>query len=137
MAKRIRVINTTKNIWFKSIKQAAAYAQVDGWTMSKKMETSGSFIDNNGDEYIRETPMQTKNTYKNTGKKLCKVGTHAKRTRICKQPDFVFQDLPMPVRDLINQEISRMLVSNTPWEQIKAFMLKMGCKKIVLSLEDL
>lgn len=137
MAKRIRVINTTKNIWFKSIKQAAAYAQVDGWTMSKKMETSGSFIDNNGDEYIRETPMQTKNTYKNTGKKLCKAGTHAKRTRICKQPDFVFQDLPMPVRDLINQEISRMLVSNTPWEQIKAFMLKMGCKKIVLSLEDL
>lgn len=137
MAKRIRVINTTKNMWFKSIKDAATYAQVDGWTMSKKMETSGSFIDSNGDEYIRETPMQTKNKYKNTGKKLCKAGTRAKRTRICKQPNFVFQDLPMPVRDLINQEISRMLVSNVPWEQIKAFMLKMGCKKIVLSLEDL
>ena len=70
MPKRIRVINTTKNIWFKSIQDAAAYAQADGWTMSKKMETSGSFIDNNGDEYIRETPMQTKNTYKTTGKKL-------------------------------------------------------------------
>lgn len=137
MAKRIRVINITKNMWFKSIKEAAAYAQVDGWTMSKKMEASGSFIDNNGDEYIRETPMQTKNKYKNTGKKLCKAHVCIKRTRICKQPDFAFSELPMPVRDLINQEISRMLVSNTPWEQIKAFMLKMGCKKIILNIEDL
>lgn len=137
MAKRIRVINTTKNIWFKSIKDAAAYAQVDGWTMSKKMETSGSFIDSNGDEYIRETPMKTKNKYKNTGKKLCKTVAHTRRTRVCKQPDFAFSELPMPVRDLINQEISRMIVSNTPWEQIKAFMLKMGCKKIILNIEDL
>jgi hypothetical protein len=67
-------------MWFKSIKDAAAYAQVDGWTMSKKMETSGSFIDNNGDEYIRETPMKTKNKYKNTGKKLCKAITKKEHT---------------------------------------------------------
>lgn len=79
MGRRVRVINITKDIWFDTIGEAAKYAKIDGWTMSKKMETSGSFVDDNGDEYIRETPMRTKNKYKNTGKKLCKVGSHKKK----------------------------------------------------------
>ena len=138
MCKYCKVYCPTKGKWFKSICAAARFAGVNDWTMSKKMEVSGSFIDAEGTEYFRDRPMKTKNNYEDTGKAI-KIAHPVKtrRTKKSAQPDFTFQELPAPVQDLINTEISRMLVSNVPWEEIKKFMLKMGCKKIVLSLENL
>lgn len=131
----------TLNKWFKSICAAARFAGVNDWTMSKKMEVSGSFVDSNGNKYFREHPMKTKNDYVDTGNTMIRttytVRKHRNRKTVKTEPVFTFQELPAPVQDLINSEISRMLVSNVPWEEIKAFMLKMGCKKIVLSLDNL
>lgn len=138
--KYCKVYCPTKGRWFKSICAAARFAGVNDWTMSKKMEVSGSFIDAEGNEYFRDRPMKTKNTYEDTGNAIKSVRTfkgRRKRTTVKTEPAFTFQELPAPVQDLINSEISRMLVSNVPWEEIKAFMLKMGCKKIVLSLDNL
>lgn len=135
-----RVWCPTLDKWFNSIRAASRFAGANDWTMSKKMEVSGSFIDANGNKYIREYPMKTKNDYVDTGNTIKSVRTfkgRRKRKTANTEPTFTFQELPAPVQDLINSEISRMLVSNVPWEEIKAFMLKMGCKKIVLSLDNL
>lgn len=67
------VICETLNKKFKSINAAAKYAKVNDWTMSKKMETAGQFVDNDGNVYKRILPMNTKNVYTNTGDTLKKV----------------------------------------------------------------
>lgn len=143
--RRIRVYCKNLSKWFKSISAAASFAGVDGWSMSKKMETAGSFIDNKGNEYIREKPMRTKNRYQNTGKTLKrKCDKRVRRKPInqllaehpAKEKGFVYADLPKPVRDLIDEKITEMCNSNRPWLEIKAFMLKMGCKQITISLKD-
>lgn len=61
------------NVRFKTITEAAKYAQADGWTMSKKMETAGQFIDKNGNVYKRMKPMKSKNVYENTGAEVKRV----------------------------------------------------------------
>lgn len=58
----------TTGVVYKSINEAAAAANCDSWTMSKKMETSGGFVDAFGNEYRRLSPMATKNNYEDTGK---------------------------------------------------------------------
>lgn len=143
--RRIRVYCKTLSKWFKSISAAAKFAGVDGWSMSKKMETAGSFIDDIGREYIREKPMRTKNKYENTGKTLkrkCDKRVRRKSVKqlIAEQPvkekEFVYADLPKPVRDLIDEKIVDMCNHNRPWFEIKDFMLKMGCKEVTISLKD-
>ena len=66
------VICETLNKKFNTIKSAAKFAKVDGWTMSKKMETAGQFKDSLGNIYKRLKPMNTKNTYENTGDTVLK-----------------------------------------------------------------
>lgn len=58
---------------FSCINAAAKFAKADHWTMSKKMEAAGKFIDSLGREYIRLKPMRTKNVYVNTGPTLSKT----------------------------------------------------------------
>jgi len=55
---------------FKTITLAAQFAGVNDWTMSKKMTTSGQFIDDKGNVYKRLKPMNSKNIYENTGSTL-------------------------------------------------------------------
>lgn len=66
----VKVLCKTTGITYDSIREAALVAGVDDWTMSKKMESAGSFIDKNNNEYVRLKPMKTKNIYENTGKTL-------------------------------------------------------------------
>ena len=124
--------------------------------MSLKMNTAGSFIDKYGNEYIREHPMSTKNNYKNRGKKIKReVKKHKRKSNEVaqrvkdglfhrdytpiktKSNDFVFANLPAPVRELIEEKINDMFRADVPWSKIKEFMLKMGCKKLTLTLADL
>lgn len=154
MAKRCRVYCKNLDIWFSTITAAAKHADVDGWTMSLKMDTAGSFIDKFGNEYVRERPMATKNNYKNRGKKIKReIKKHKRKpNEVAKRVkdglfhrdympktknDFVFADLPAPVRELIEEKINDMFRADVPWSKIKEFMLKMGCKKLTLTLADL
>lgn len=160
MAKNCRVYCKNLDIWFSTITAAAKYAGVDGWTMSLKMDTAGSFIDKYGNEYIREHPMSTKNKYANRGKKIkYEVKKHKRKSNEVAQrvkdglfhrdytpaqssgkkvaTDFAFGDLPAPVRELIEEKINDMFRADVPWSKIKEFMLKMGCKKLTLTLADL
>lgn len=68
--KAVKVLCVTTGVTYNRLGDAALAAGADAWTMSKKMEASGGYIDANGNEYRRLTPMRTKNTYKDTGKKL-------------------------------------------------------------------
>ena len=69
MANKIMVYCKTIDRWFPSIQSAAKFAGVNGWTMGMKMQSSGGFIDANGREYIRKTPMKSKNIYPDYGKR--------------------------------------------------------------------
>lgn len=136
MAKAVRVYCETLDIWFNTIKEAAIYAGCDGWSMSKKMDIMGSFVDNAGNVYKRETPMQTRNTYNTTTNY-----TSVKRGKYSRKPnnkkaDFVFSDLPKVVQELIEEKISEMLEQNKPWSEIKVFLKKMGCKKLTLRVTE-
>lgn len=79
------VICENLNVKFKSITQAAQYAQADSWTMSKKMATAGQFIDKNGNIYKRMKPMKTKNTYSNTGAEVKRIVEFHERPNARKQ----------------------------------------------------
>lgn len=68
--KAVKVLCVTTGVTYDRLGDAAKVAGVDSWTMSKKMETSGGYIDKNGNEYVRLSPMVSKNVYKDTGKTL-------------------------------------------------------------------
>ena len=74
--KAVKVLCVTTGVTYNKLGDAAKVAGEDQWTMSKKMETSGGYIDKNGNEYVRLSPMVSKNTYKNTGKTLKKIRKH-------------------------------------------------------------
>lgn len=93
------VICENLNLHFRNIKQAAAYAKVDGWTMSKKMSTAGQFKDKDGNIYKRLKPMKSKNVYENTGDTLKTTRAFAHRTVVKKdleeaKPAQVIEELP-------------------------------------------
>lgn len=135
----VRVYCKTLKKWFRSIKDAAKFAKVDDWTMSKKMSTAGSFVDCDGNKYVRLEPMKSKNVYTNTGTTLkhnVKRHKRVKTEQIEKVDDFVFGDLPVPVQQLIEKTILDMLEANKPWVDVKSFMRSMGCKKLTIRIVD-
>lgn len=114
---KVLQVNTGKI--FKTIKEASEYAGVDSWTMSVKMETAGSFIDKNGNEYKRLSPMITKNKYVNTGKTL---KTEHIIKKIEENNDVYFEEkkdtVPQIVKDAINEKIILMLKEKGLYEDI-------------------
>lgn len=74
---------------FKTITLAAQFAGVNDWTMSKKMTTSGQFIDDKGNVYRRLKPMNSKNTYENTGSTMkIKMPKNIKRNKVEEKMDL-------------------------------------------------
>jgi hypothetical protein len=138
MGRKINIFCKNLNKWFGSLGEAARFANADAWTMSKKMETAGGFVDKNGNEYIRQEPMKTKNQYKNTGKQVQKVLKRKRKVinKPIQKEEFVYGDLPKVVRDLIDEKIVEMCNQNKRWFEIKDFMLKMGCKSVTISIKD-
>lgn len=125
----VGVQNITENIYFNSIRKAAEYAGVDDWSMSKKMETVGSFVDNKGNVYKRLKPMESKNKYK-MGKKptinhptqrffptfdeLVPVNHKIPVEPVKEKKDTV----PQIVKDAINEKIILMLKEKGLYEDI-------------------
>lgn len=54
------VLCTTTGKQFNTITEAAKHCNVNAWTMGLKMEKAGKFIDNDNNEYIRLSPMKSK-----------------------------------------------------------------------------
>jgi len=134
---KVKVYCKTLNRWFNSIKSAAQFAKVDDWTMSRKMDVLGSFIDNYGNEYERTEPMVTKNKYNEITKT---VKTHKIKKRTIKQKEektnVVFADFPKIIQDLIQEKIVNMMKNKESWEKIKDFMKKTGCKALTIRVDD-
>ena len=118
-SKYCKVLQVNTGKIFKTIKEASEYAGVDSWTMSVKMETAGSFIDKNGNEYKRLSPMITKNKYVNTGKTL---KTEHVVKEIEKNNDNCIEEekdtVPQIVKDAINEKIILMLKEKGLYEDI-------------------
>lgn len=137
----VKVLQVNTGKIFNSIEQAAkAAGGVDSWTMSKKITVSGGFIDNEGNEYKRLTPMVTKRIYNNDGKTV--KSKERSKNIIQEKPmvykkvesKFTYQDLPKELQDLIVEKINDMCNMNKPFLEIKDFMKKMGCKKMIIDL---
>lgn len=85
------VICETLNKKFKSIKDAAKFANANGWTMGIKMEVNGQFVDKSGNIYKRLKPMNTKNSYKSSSDTLTKeVHKHKKEDKKVINNDSIF-----------------------------------------------
>lgn len=133
----------TLNIWFKTITSAANFAKADNWTMSRKMDVLGSFIDANGNEYIREKPMRTKNNYTEHFNTMVAKRTIVRRKKqtvksmeymLVKQPAFA--DYPKPIQNLIKEKLTDMITNNKPWAEIKQFMKDTGCKELTIRADN-
>ena len=97
------------------------------------MEFAGSFIDFNGNEYIRLSPMKTIKVYKNTGKKLGVKRESYTRTpnmKGCTSLNEISfdnikpieppkkQEIPQIVKDAINEKIINILKEKGLYEDI-------------------
>ena len=144
-----KVLCKTTGVVFPTITEAARFAGVDDWTMSKKMEASGGFIDKENNEYIRLTPMKSKNTYVDDGKYITKQrGLAPRKTTITqdelpekiiekdtqisspqpaefmvKTPDF--DKIPQVVKDAINDKIISLLKEKGVYDDVMD-LLKYG-----------
>ena len=126
----VGVLCKTTGITYNTITEASKVAEADDWTMSKKMETEGSFFDKNGNEYIRLKPMKTKNTYKKThdtarfdlDKRFvgCETLSDVKFDNIKPvEPVVEKKDaVPQIVKDAINEKIILMLKEKGLYEDI-------------------
>lgn len=143
--KAVKVLCVTTGVIYDKLCDAAKAAGAYQWTMSKKMEASGGYIDKNGNEYVRLSPMVSKNTYKDTGKTLKKIRKHVKMPSrrgvklniketfapidTALQPVKSTKELlsnnadaktqvPQVVKDAINDKIIKLLKDNGIYEQI-------------------
>lgn len=143
--KTVKVLCVTTGVTYNKLGDAAKVAGADEWTMSKKMETSGGYIDKNGNEYVRLTPMVSKNVYKDTGKTLKAIRKHTeipsrRGVKLNIKETFVPVDTPLQpvkstkellsnntdtkpqvpqvVKDAINDKIIKLLKDNGIYEQI-------------------
>ena len=98
----------------------------------------GSFVDDEGNVYKRETPMKTRNIYNTTTNYTSiKRGKYSRKpNKKAKTLDFVFADLPKVVQELINKTATDMILQERPWSEVKSFLRSMGAKQLVLTLGD-
>ena len=140
--KSIKVECITTGVVYNSINEAASVANCDSWTMSKKMETSGGFVDARGNEYRRLTPMITKNTYEDTGKAVQFKKSYAHREPnkefltideslvIAQKPGEPLipvgkedkPDIPQVVKDAINDKIIALLKEKGVYDDVIALL---------------
>lgn len=128
-----KVYNKTLDITYNSIMEAANHAKCDPWTMSKKMESSGGFIDANGNEYIRLTPMKTKNVYEDTGKTIKKIMPEHSRT-VAPKPDMEFPIVDIPVEKKPTQNEVPQIVKDAINDKIITLLKEKGLYQDILDL---
>jgi len=125
----VKVLCKTTGVTYNTIMEAAKVAEVDDWTMSRKMEVAGSFIDKYGNEYVRLKPMKTKNNYGNTGKTIkfnrsqrfigCETLKQVSFDNIKPiEPVKEKKEVPQIVKDAINEKIILMLKEKGLYEDI-------------------
>jgi len=122
--KKVPVLCVTTGVLYESIKEAAKVADVDNWTMSKKMEASGAFIDSKGNVYKRMSPMVTKNKYANTGNTVKHKRVYSPRSvKLCEPAPTIPLVAPKPevpqiVKDAINDKIIQLLKEKGVYDDV-------------------
>lgn len=135
--KKVEVYCESNGRTYDSIFEASQVAGVDSWTMSKKMETSGSFVDSYGRVYKRLQPMKTKNTYKDTGSEVKIKRAFAHRTvKTESEPVDVKPVVPQVVRDAINDKIIKILKDKGVYNEIVELLNYGGFSTIKLETEN-
>lgn len=126
--KKCKVYCETTGIMYDSISEAAKVADVDNWTMDKKMEASGAFIDSKGNVYKRMTPMNTKNKYRDTGKRVKHKREYAPRSIKIAEPVVAIPpvaqkpEVPQVVKDAINDKIIALLKEKGVYDDVIALL---------------
>lgn len=131
---------TNLNKHFTSIQDASRFAKVDSWTMSKKMEFAGKFIDDVGNIYVREKPMKTINVYKNTGATLKRKVTkeYTRTVKVDdKEPESLQNEVPQIVKDAITDKIKELFKNSELRDQITDLMKHAGFKKLIFTLDEI
>lgn len=105
--KSVKVKCVTTGEVFNSISDVAKMLGVNAWTMGLKMETNGKYIDAQGKEYIRETPI---NRSGNTEYKKTKNDTILPKPRREMIKDTILET----VENLdVEKTVEKMVVSKT------------------------
>lgn len=115
---------------FKTIMDAAKFANVNDWTMSVKMKEAGQFVDANGNVYKRLRPMNTKNTYPFTGDTLTKT-VHRKcrsYTTIQKTETKTVSEVK-PVIETVKEPVNNQTISETVNDKEEKMNLVKGVLK--------
>ena len=146
----VGVLCKTTGITYNTITEASKIAEADDWTMSKKMEVSGSFIDKNGNEYVRLKPMKTRNTYKkihdtakfDLDKRFVGCATlsdvkfdNVKPVEPVAEKKLKFENYPQVIQGLIRKEIRTMIREDKPWSEIKQFLRDIGCETLTIKVD--
>lgn len=147
-SKYCKVLQVNTGKIFNTISEASKYAGVDSWTMSVKMEVAGSFIDKNGNEYKRLSPMITKNKYANTGKTINNPTQrffptfdelvpikHKIPVEPVEEKKLKFENYPQVIQSLIRKEIRTMIREDKPWSEIKKFLRDVGCETLTIKVD--
>ena len=141
-ANAVKVECITTGVVYDNMMEASRAANADEWTMSKKMEVSGGFIDACGNEYRRLTPMRTKNVYGDTGKTVKKGrGPNKRKTPkgfitideslvMAQKPGeplmpvnkAVKTEIPQIVKDAINDKIIQLLKEKGVYDDVIALL---------------
>ena len=126
MGKKCEVVCVTNGKKFKSIKDAVKYAGAKHWTMNVKMSFAGGFKDDQGREYKRLTPMNTKNKYKDTGKEIQKIKGEYTRQRRLPLVDFIPKPQPQHNNDVVIQalreHIEKICKAHNCWGEVSALL---------------
>lgn len=134
------VVCENLNLHFKTITAAAKYAQVDGWTMSKKMETAGQFVDSKGNVFKRLKAMKTKNVYENTGDTIKTSRPFAHRTvkkKAYVQPEVKeVKPVVQPAQPINKLELARDVLKEKVIESVKANDLTLA-KNLIDVIQEL
>ena len=125
----VRVLQVNTGRVFNTIEEVAKFTGTDGWTISKKMDFSGGFVDKYGNMYKRLKPMKTKNVYSDTSMEVNPNYKGRKPMSMIKnlfkkeQPVEVeeekcirFCDHPECVQKLVKNEIAKMIESGMDWK---------------------
>lgn len=141
-----RVYCETTGVVYASILEAARVAGADSWTMGKKMEASGAFIDSAGRVYKRLKPMKSKNVYKDTGSelKMKRAFAHRKVNNdvalpVVEKPTVIKEVkpvVPQVVRDAINDKIIKILKDKGVYNEIIELLNYGGFSTIKLENEN-
>lgn len=129
---------------FDSFTEAAKALEVDSWTLSRKIETNGYFVDKDGLIWEREHPMVSKNKYPKMSpyyKPKRKYVRHKKKEDLEAEDQQIIQsfievgtkkDCPNFIVSALAEKTKALMIEKGIWDEICEAMEYCGLKSFTV-----